>query len=165
MAFAVIHLEFTQAQVIMMSRIILANHNNLEETAYLFDLYRVFYNMPSDITAARQFISERFTRQDSLIFLAFREKSAVGFMQVYGSFSSVALRPIWILNDLFVDPSVRRTGCAKKMLQYLRESAKQQNIFSIKLATAVDNRKAKALYDSLGYQLNRSFDHYSKRII
>lgn len=148
-----------------MCKIIQADHKNLQQVAFLFDQYRIFYNMPSDIAAAESFVNSRFIQQDSFIFLALRRGSAIGFMQVYPSFSSVAMKPIWILNDLFVDSSARRTGCAKKMMEYLQKRANQEAIFSIKLATAVNNNKAKSLYRSLGYQLNQDFDHYSKRIL
>ena len=144
--------------------IIQASRKDIEQVAYLFDQYRVFYKMPSDIIAAKNFVNSRLTQKDSLIFLAIGETSAVAFMQIYPAFSSVAMLPIWILNDLFVDSSARRTGCARKLMEYLQERAKQEGIFSIKLATAVNNNKAKSLYESLGYRLNQDFDNYSKRI-
>ncbi len=148
-----------------MYKIIQAGHKNLQQVVFLFDQYRMFYKMSSDRIAAENFVNDRLVQQDSLIFLALKKNSAVGFLQVYPSFSSVAMQPIWILNDLFIDSSARQTGCAKKMMKYLQEQAKQRSIFSIKLATAVNNYKAKSLYESLGYRLNQDFDNYSKRII
>lgn len=148
-----------------MFKIIQAGQKDLQKVAFLFDQYRIFYKMPSDITAAKNFVSRRFTQQDSLIFIASKQTSAVGFMQVYPSFSSVAMQPIWLLNDLFIESSARRTGCARRMMEYLQEKAGQQAIFSIKLATAINNHKAKSLYESLGYQQNQDFDHFSKRIL
>jgi len=148
-----------------MFKILQAGRKNLQQVAHLFDQYRVFYKMPSDLTAAECFVRNRLTQQDSLIFMALKENSTVGFMQVYPSFSSVAMQPIWLLNDLFIEPSARRTGCARRMMEYLQEKARQQAIFSIKLATAINNHKAKSLYESLGFQLNQDFDHYSKRIL
>ena len=145
-----------------MIEIIPASQQNLKQVASLFDQYRVFYNMSSDIAAAENFIQKRIAQQDSLIFLAFKQSAAVGFMQIYPSFSSMAMLPIWILNDLFVCSSARQTGCAKKMMMYLQERAKNHGIFSIKLATENTNYKAKALYHGLGYQLNQNFSHYSK---
>jgi len=144
--------------------IIQAKDENLQDTVSLFEKYRSFYNMPSNFDSARQFITERFSKRDSLIFLAFQKNTAVGFMQIYPSFSSVAMKPIWILNDLFIDSSVRRSGCATSMLQFLNKQAVKNKIFSIKLSTAVDNHSAKALYDSLGYKLVANFDNYSKTV-
>ena len=86
-------------------------------------------------------------------------------MQIYPSFSSVAMQPTWILNDLFVDASARCSGCATSMMKYLYKQAVQNKIFSIKLSTAVNNYSAKSLYDSLGYDLVKDFDNYSKTVI
>ncbi len=145
-----------------MIEIIRASQDNLKQVVTLFDQYRIFYKMPSDIAAAEKFIRQRLVKQDSLIFLAFKQSFAVGFMQIYPSFSSVAMLPIWILNDLFVCSSARQSGCAKKMMMYLQDRAKRDGIFSIKLATENTNHNAKALYRGLGYQLNQNYSHYSK---
>ncbi len=40
-----------------------------DAVAALFDAYRVFYEASSDISAARMFIRERLTRNDSVIFI------------------------------------------------------------------------------------------------
>jgi hypothetical protein len=45
----------------------LANKNDLNEVAELFDAYRIFYKKPSDIDGAKEFISERITNNDSRI--------------------------------------------------------------------------------------------------
>jgi len=147
-----------------MFTIIQAKNEHLQDTVSLFEKYRSFYNMPDDLEKAKQFIAERLSKHDSLIFLAFKKSTAVGFMQIYPSFSSVAMRSIWILNDLFIDESFRRSGCADSMMKYLEKQASMNSIFSIKLSTAVNNYSAKALYDSLGYTLVKDFDNYSKPI-
>jgi len=144
--------------------IIRANESHLQDAVSLFEKYRAFYDMPGNFDAARQFISERFNKLDSLIFLAFKKSTAIGFMQIYPSFSSVAMQPSWILNDLFIDASARRSGCATSMMKHLYKQAVKNKIFSIKLSTAVDNHSAKALYDSLGYNLVKDFDNYSKSV-
>jgi hypothetical protein len=60
----------------------------------LFDAYRQFYGKPSDLALASRFIEQRLASGDSVIFLAYTEKvqvrNAVGFMQLYPSFSSVS---------------------------------------------------------------------------
>ena len=40
--------------------------------------------------------------------LALDGEAALGFTQLYPSFSSVRMRPIWVLNDLFVAEGGRR---------------------------------------------------------
>ena len=57
----------------------------------LFDAYRQFYRQPSDPDRARRFLKERFEHNQSVIFLAFADGAAIGFTQLYPSFSSGAM--------------------------------------------------------------------------
>ena len=72
----------------------------------LFDGYRVFYKMKSDPDAAAEFLNDRITKDESIIFAAYEDDKAVGFVQLYYTFSSVSLEKSLILNDLFVDSKV-----------------------------------------------------------
>ncbi|SBS29087.1 putative acetyltransferase [Marinomonas aquimarina] len=142
-----------------------ASLNELNETAALFDAYRQFYDQAADLSAATTFIEQRLTQRDSVIFLA-RDTAgeAVAFVQLYPSFSSVAMKRTWILNDLFVKPSSRQQGVAKALLLHAEQFAKASSAQSIRLATAVSNQPAKALYEALGYAKMSAFDHYSKSL-
>src|SRR5580704_7039488 len=83
----------------------------------LFDAYRQFYRKPSDPDLARQFLLERLQQNQSIIFLASRQDgSAIGFAQLYPSFSSASAAPILILNDLYVKPEARRIGVGSLLL-------------------------------------------------
>ncbi len=137
---------------------------HLEQLHLLFEEYRTFYHMPANKPQSMAFLNARFKQNDSLIFIAFMEHMAVGFVQIYPLFSSAAMKKIWLLNDLYVNPLARRKGVARKLLTTVENEAKKQSIFSIKLATAVDNHQAKALYHSLDYTTNDQFEHYSKKI-
>lgn len=89
----------------------LAEQADLGALAILFDAYRVFYKQESDLPAADSFLRDRFRLRDSTIFMATQgDSEPVGFVQLYPSFSSVSMRRIFILNDLFVAPVARRTG-------------------------------------------------------
>jgi GNAT superfamily N-acetyltransferase len=83
----------------------------------LFDLYRQFYRRPSDPDLARRFLRERFEHNESIVFLAMLgNDAAVGFTQLFPSFSSAAAARIFILNDLFVLPEARRMGAGSQLL-------------------------------------------------
>lgn len=139
--------------------IVLANVSHLQDVARLFDQYRVFYNQPSNLPAAEQFLAERFHNQDSSIFLALNKETGIGFTQLYPSFSSVSMQRIWILNDLFVLASHRRQGIAKQLMQVAAVYARETGAIRIALATQKQNVAAQALYESLGYQLDQDFKH------
>ncbi len=138
----------------------LAGSEDLEAISQLFDLYRVFYSQSSDLAAAQAFIQERFDRQESQIFVAFDRDRIVGFTQLYPSFSSVSMRKIWILNDLFVAASARKQGVAKLLMNAAAAFARETGAIRISLSTQVTNTIAQSLYRSLGYDRSEDFYDY-----
>jgi GNAT superfamily N-acetyltransferase len=84
---------------------------DVDSLAPLFDAYRQFYRQASDLELARQFLFARLRNDQSIVFLAIRQDdSAVGFAQLFPSFSSASAARIFILNDLYVQPEVHRQG-------------------------------------------------------
>lgn len=124
---------------------------DLEETSYLFDAYRQFYGQEPDHGAAAGFIAERLANADSVIFLARHE-------------TSVAMKRMWYLNDLFVAESARQQGVARALLKRVASFAKETDALTVKLATSISNHPAKSLYESEGYQNVIAFDHYTQRV-
>ncbi len=64
---------------------------DVQVLAPMFDAYRVFYGNASDLGLAKRFLLERFSHNESIIFIAENDGGdAVGFTQLYPSFSSGA---------------------------------------------------------------------------
>ena len=135
---------------------------NLPKVAELFDSYRQFYRQAAGPCIAEAFIRERLTKNDSVIFLAtdVQAGTALGFVQLYPSFSSVAARQIWILNDLFVAPDARRKGIGRGLLYAARNYALSTGAIRLVLSTASSNYEARALYESCGYKEDDIFMVY-----
>ena len=66
---------------------------DLDAVVTLFDAYRQFYGQASDGVAARTFLQARFEHGQSVVLLAESQGQAVGFTQLYPSFSSVSSAP------------------------------------------------------------------------
>jgi ribosomal protein S18 acetylase RimI-like enzyme len=141
--------------------IVQADAGLLDEIVPLFDGYRQFYGEPSDPAAAGAFLRERLARRESVVFLACSDGCGVGFVQLYPSFSSVAMRRLWILNDLFVANPVRRRGIARALLTRAEEFSRDTGAKGLVLETATDNLPAQALYESLGWRRVSDFYVYS----
>lgn len=140
--------------------IVRATPDHLNEVAVLFDAYRQWYGQKPNHDGARDFLAARLEQSDSAIFLALENVMAVGFTQLYPSFSSIAMRPIWILNDLFVVESARKTGVARSLLKEAERFARETNAARLVLETAPDNQPAQALYEKLGWVKDDEFIHY-----
>ena len=126
----------------------------------LFDAYRQFYKQPSDVPAAREFLRDRLESGESVIFLALDGGKALGFVQLYPSFDSVTMRPVWILYDLFVAPSTRKRGVAKLLMERARQFAVEIKAKGLILETAADNIPAQKLYEQLGWKRDTVFHRY-----
>ncbi len=134
---------------------------DVEAAAALFDGYRQFYQFPSDIEACRAFLRERLAHGESRVFLAMEGARAVGFMQLYPSFSSLSLRRVWILYDLFVAPAARRRGVARLLLQRAHALGVDTGASEVSLATAIDNQAAQRAYERMGWVRDDAFYYYN----
>jgi len=142
-----------------MVKIIKATQIYISELALLFDQYRIFYEQESDIIGATNFLNMRFAKNDSVIFLAFDDNKSVGFTQLYSSFSSVSLQPIYILNDLFVNPAYRKKGIGEALLKQAQTYCQKMAFKGLALETGIEN-PAQELYQRLGWEKDIHCFHY-----
>jgi len=78
------------------------------------------------------------------------------------SINSVAMRPIWLLEDLYVAPAGRRKGVATALMRHAENFARESGAERLTLATAHDNRRAQSLYMHLGYLKEEHFWYYHR---
>jgi len=137
--------------------------SDLESLVPLFDAYRQFYGRESDSDAVREFLLARFNHGESALFIAFENDAPIGFAQLYPNFSSVSLARTFVLNDLYVLESARRTGVASRLIAAIIEFAKTLGAVRISLSTAMSNESAQALYKFAGWKRDDLFFvyHYS----
>ncbi|MDT8991929.1 GNAT family N-acetyltransferase [Curvibacter sp. APW13] len=142
-----------------------ATADDLPAVANLFDQYRQFYEQAPDAALALQFITERFARQESVLLVAQDDAGAlVGFCQLYPSFCSVEAKPIYVLYDLFVTPSARKTGAGRALMQAAEARARADGKARMDLTTAKTNLRAQSLYESLGWVRDEVFYAYNRAI-
>ena len=133
---------------------------DLDGVAGLFDAYRQVYDQVGDLVAARNFLRARFEHGQSVILLAESHGQAVGFTQLYPSFSSVSMARVFQLNDLFVAPTARRLGVGVALLKAAADHARQMGAVRLSLTTNVQNLPAQALYESMGWTRDQKFYAY-----
>jgi len=138
-----------------------AGLDDLDFLAPLFDAYRRFYRLPGDLASARAFLNDRLARHESVIFLAVAQGRAIGFTQLYPSFSSVSMAPIFVLNDLFVDPEARRTGAGAALLQAAAEYGRRNGAIRLMLETEITNTTAQGLYEKMGWKRDTEYYVYT----
>lgn len=136
--------------------------DDLDQLSTLFAQYRVFYERPFEPDAAKQFLKERLTREESIVFIAIENKQQLGFTQLYPSFSSVGMKKIWILNDLFISADHRQKGIARSLINHVIEYSKTTGRKKVVLSTAYDNINAQRLYENQGFTRE---DFYNYEIV
>lgn len=143
---------------------------DLATLASLFDSYRQFYEQPPALEAATRFIRARMENGESTILVAedttatATASGPLGFCQLYPSFCSVEMAPIFVLYDLFVTPAARGAGAGKALLLAAHDHAAAQGAKRLDLTTAKTNHTAQALYESLGWVRDEVFYAYNLRV-
>ncbi|ANI55352.1 GNAT family N-acetyltransferase [Pseudomonas sp. DR 5-09] len=136
----------------MTLRALRATTTHLDAVAKLFDVYRGFYGQPSNLEQSRAFIAERMAGNESAIFLVEDESGeALGFVQLYPTFSSIDAHRTWLLSDLFTTPAARGRGVGRLLMNTVRDFAVEIGAKGLVLETATDNVTAQGLYESLGW--------------
>ena len=142
--------------------IIRADIEHLEDIVPLFNSYRIFYKQDSDIISAKQFLKERILNNESIIYIAYLEKEAVGFTQLYPLFSSVSMKSIYLLNDLYAKSNYRGKGIGEALINKAKTLCEAQQNKGFALQTAADN-PAQKLYERLGFIKDRDLYYYWTR--
>jgi ribosomal protein S18 acetylase RimI-like enzyme len=128
----------------------------------LFDAYRVFYEKESDIAGAVQFLKERLSNKESIIYIALdNDNNFAGFVQLYPLFSSTRMKRLWLLNDLYVNAGYRSKGYGKALLEKAKGFAKNTNACGLMLETAKTNIIANNLYIKDEWVLDEEHNYYS----
>lgn len=136
----------------------------------LFDGYRIFYRKTTDIKGARSFLRERLTKKDSIIYIAFAKlvlggvevtgsDTAVGFTQLYPIFSSVSMEPMYILNDLYINPDYRGQGIGQSLINTVKDLCRREQQKGIVIQTETTN-PAQHLYERLGFKKDPDLHYF-----
>jgi len=133
-----------------------ATLDDLSPLSNLFDQYRIFYKQKSNPTAAESFIQKRLSLNESVIFIAKIDGKYAGFTQLYPSFTSVGMKRIWVLNDLYVHQDFRKKGVGEALIRHTFEYARKTGRTKVMLETGKDNIQAQKLYEKIGFERSTS---------
>ncbi|MBS1513441.1 MAG: GNAT family N-acetyltransferase [Bacteroidetes bacterium] len=140
--------------------IIPAALENLDELAVLFQKYRIFYKKEPDTEGEKDFLRDRITKKESVIYLAKCEDKYIGFVQLFPIFTSTRISRLWLLNDLYVDEDFRKTGAATRLIEKSKELARETNTAGLMLQTAKTNLTAQSVYDKNDFVKDDDFYTY-----
>ena len=101
-----------------MTQIREARSGDLPALGRLFDEYRQFYKLPTDVDKATGYLEARLAAGDSVVLVAADESGQlIGFTQLYPTWCSLLAGPVYVLYDLYVPPRARRRVVARSLLE------------------------------------------------
>lgn len=141
-------------------RIIQASLEHLDQLTPMFIRYREFYNAMPQHELSKAFLSQRLKTKEAIVFMAIEADDPLGFCLIYPSFSSVLLRPIWIINDMYVTEVSRRKQVANQLIQKVAEQARDNNVVRLRVSIHASNAIAQRLYESADFLEDQHFRSY-----
>jgi ribosomal protein S18 acetylase RimI-like enzyme len=128
----------------------------------LFDEYRQFYQLPTDVEKATAYLEARLGARESVVLIAADEAGQLlGFTQLYPTWCSLLAGPVYVLYDLYVAPPARRRGVGRALLKAAAERGQRDGKLRMTLSTAKTNADAQSVYESLGWQRDNEFYVYN----
>ncbi|WP_164111934.1 MULTISPECIES: GNAT family N-acetyltransferase [Sphingobacterium] len=137
-----------------------ASLEDLNETAELFNLYRIFYRQESDLESGKTFLKERFLNGESEVFLAIVNGKAVGFVQLYKLFHYTRLQKQWLLSDLFVHADYRGQGLSVALINRCKQWSKETGACGLMLETEKTNDIGNRLYPRCDFEYDGLHNYY-----
>ena len=143
-------------------RIVQATLEHLDQLTPLFIKYRELFGQVAYPESSRKFLSTRISRKESVIYLAMPddEERILGFCQLYPSYSSLSLKRVWILNDIYVCEEARRQLVADHLIQAATKKAKETQAIRMRVSSSINNDVAHKLYESLGFVEDHEFKNF-----
>jgi ribosomal protein S18 acetylase RimI-like enzyme len=144
-------------------RIIQATLEHLDLLTPLFVKYREFYGELPFPDSSRTFLEKRLRREESVIYLALHDEDdskLLGFCQLYPSYSSLSLKRVWILNDIYVAEDARRQLVADHLIQKAKKMARETQAVRMRVSTSANNDVAQKVYESIGFREDTQFKNY-----
>ena len=128
-----------------------ATEDDLPHVVPLFAGYQRFYTgdaQPAERN--RAFLSRFVGGEDAGLLLVARDEQtggALGFANLYWTFSSVSAREHALMNDLFVAEGARGRAVGHALIEAAARAARDRGLAHLSWQTAVDNRRAQRLYE------------------
>jgi GNAT superfamily N-acetyltransferase len=140
-----------------------ATHDDLDDVLPLFAGYQRFYTGDAQGDDRNRAFLSRFVApsDDGLLLLARDEEDrrALGFANLYWTFSSTAAEEHALMNDLFVADHARGTNVGHHLIEAARAAAAERGMTSMSWMTALDNRRAQRLYERFDAERSVWFEY------
>ncbi|KAJ5122997.1 hypothetical protein N7448_009094 [Penicillium atrosanguineum] len=131
--------------------------NDFDEWSTLFRAYINFYETSIPEDQYRRTFERILDSESDLYALVMRQQQAgdsndgkmIAIAHFFPQQTPWSEKNIMLLNDLFVDPSLRGKGQGRRMIQAVADASKEMGCFRLQWLTKKDNVTARRLYDTM----------------
>jgi GNAT superfamily N-acetyltransferase len=88
--------------------------------------------------------------------------TAIGFATIFWTWSTNSAARIGTMNDLFVAPAGRGSGAADGLIKACVERCRDRGAIKLEWQTALDNKRAQAVYERVGATREQWYDYWLK---
>jgi len=138
--------------------------DDLDRLVPAFDSYRQRYRQDSEPSEVEEFLKSLIEEEKSKIFLSYEGDELTGFVQLYPSFSSIGLAPIWILNDFYIFGGSNRREIASGLLDAARMLCDASKAIRLEVTTRKENHRLHKIYRDYGFEKDYKYDYYFLRL-
>jgi GNAT superfamily N-acetyltransferase len=128
------------------------SRQQLEALLPMIAAYQRFYEVEDVDTERNRAFFSRFLgpSEDGMLLGAWRGEQLVGYACLYWHFTSLVPAETVLMNDLYVEESVRGSGIGRALIEASAAVARERGAHHLEWATAPDNETARRLYDRTG---------------
>jgi len=135
-----------------------ADVGRVPDVARLFDAYRSFFAGRSTLDRCTEFLRDRLTADESVVFVADADDGAVGFAQLYPLWSSWYCERIWFLSDLYVAEPARKVGAGSLLIEAVKAFAAATSASSVMVELPRAEPHLERFYARLGFVKDDVFE-------
>ena len=139
------------------------HERDLDELLPLMRGYCDFYEVsPSDealLTLSRALLADP-QREGVQLIARDDDGRAIGFATVYWSWATTSAERIGVMNDLYVAPEGRGSGAAEALIDACRAECAEHGAAKLTWQTALDNERARKVYDRVGANKEQWLDYW-----
>jgi ribosomal protein S18 acetylase RimI-like enzyme len=135
---------------------------DLDDLLPLVRAYCDFYETSPSDEALRALSEELIAdpEREGVQLIARDGDQAVGFATIYWSWATTSAERIGVMNDLYVAPEARGSGLAEALIEACRAECAKRGARKLTWQTALDNERAKAVYDRVGATREEWLDYW-----
>jgi len=121
----------------------------VQNTALAEESENIFLNHEITFAGVKALLSDK---TKGFYFIAEENKTIVGQVMITVEWSDWRNKPIWWIQSVYVKKEWRKKGVFTKLLNHVRQKARQQGVAFLRLYAHQNNRSALHVYKKIGWR-------------